>query len=60
MIVLRFPDSSREFWATNEMFAVGDVVQHNGPEWEVAKVDEYPALGTVVTVAQAAERDVAL
>jgi hypothetical protein len=58
IILLRFPDSSREYWATDRTFVVGDVLRHNGDEWTVAGIDEYPAVGTVVTVVEAAEPSV--
>ena len=55
MILVRFPDSSREFLVTDETFHVGAMLRHDGEGWTVASVDDYPVLGMAVTLVEAAE-----
>ena len=37
-VAVSFPDGEKEYWLTDQMFAIGETISRNGHEWTVAAV----------------------
>ena len=49
-LTIRYPDGHREYWYTDQVFEIGDLLERDAGSWIVTGVDEVNDAGKHTTV----------